>query len=87
MNGNIKTQLKRMPLEWIELIDKVIKKIEENGYPERVMPPEIVRLLIHFRPAREKLNEAFSSIIQGFQGVKKLNPEVEKYMKGVGNHE
>lgn len=81
-NGNIKTAMKRTPVEWSDLIDEVIKKIEENGYPEKLKEPEIIRLLVHFRPARSELDNAFAKIVQGFQGIQKVNPEVEKWMKG-----
>jgi len=81
-NGNIKTQLSRVPVEWDSLIRDLIRKIEENGYEHEIFSPEIVRLLIHYRPARENLNKAFEAIIKGFQGIKKVSPEVEKWMRG-----
>lgn len=81
-NGNAKTTMRRMPVEWLELLNSVIRKIEENGFPEKVFDTEIVRLLVHFNPARKHLNKALEEIIQGFQGVQKLNPEVERWMRG-----
>lgn len=82
-NGNMKTEMRKIPTEWVNLLDKVVEKIEENGYPGKIKHPEIIRLLVHYRPARDYLNKAMNIIIQGFQGIKKVNPEVEKYMKGV----
>lgn len=84
MNGNIRTEQLRMPCEWSQLINDTIKKIEENGYPQKVYLTEIMRLLIHFRPAREHVNKALEEIKNGFKGVQRVRPEVEKIMKGTG---
>ena len=85
MNGNIKTIIQKVPIEWNELLMKTIEKIEANGFPEKVFATEIVRLLVHYRPAREHLNKSFEEIIKGFQGIQKVRPEVEKIMKEM-NH-
>lgn len=81
-NGNGKTQLQRTPVEWVNLMNITIEKIEEDGYPKKLFIPEVIRLLVHYRPAREHLNKAIEEVMKGFYGVEKLNPEVEKWMKG-----
>lgn len=81
-NGNIKTKLMKTPEEWTTLMDSVIKEIEDVGYPNKVHQTEIIRLLIHFVPARKHLNEALKIIIKGFKGIEKVSPDVEKWMKG-----
>lgn len=81
-NGNIKTKLERVPLEWSKLLQEAVKQIESNGYKGKVYPTEIVRLLIHFKPARVQLNNALNEIINGFKGIEEVSPEVQRWMKG-----
>lgn len=78
----MKTQFQRIPTEWTNLVQESIKKIEENGYPKKVLPPHIIRLLIHYRPARQHLNQAFEEIIKGFEGIQEVRPEVMKWARG-----
>ena len=81
-NGNIKTKIAKIPIEWDKLISDTIRKIGEKGYKQKVYSPEIIRLLIHFNPARQHLNKALELIMEGFNGIDRVSPEVEKWMKG-----
>lgn len=81
-NGNTRTKLQRVPKEWASLVANVVKKIEENGYSKEIYYTYILRLLIHYRPARTHFNNALQEIIKGFQGINEPRPEVEKWMKG-----
>lgn len=77
-NGNQKTILTRRALEWDDFIMETIEKIREVGYPEIVKKPEIERLFLRHKCSRE-IQEA---IVNGFKGIKKVNVEVESWMKG-----
>lgn len=81
-NNNIKTQLQRVPSEWTKLLQELIQIVEDNGYERKIYHPQVIRLLIHYKPSRMYLNLAFQEIIKGFQGVKKARQEVKQWMEG-----
>lgn len=82
VNGNLKLVKVRIPLEFDKLIEKLISIVEENGYKERLKKTEVVRLLVYYNPSRKFLNKALEEIVNGFRGIEKVNPEVEKWMRG-----
>lgn len=77
----MKTQFQRIPTEWTNLVQESIKKIEENGYPNKIRQPEIVRLLLHYTPAKQHLIESFKQVIE-VVGIEERREEVKKWMKG-----
>ena len=82
-NGNLKVIKLGVPEEFDKLIEKLISIVAESGYPARLKKTEVLRLLLHYNPSRKYLNKALEEIVNGFNGIKRINPEVEKWMKGV----
>lgn len=61
-----------------EYLQRIVNKIKENGYLEKIDKIKVERLMIR-SILMEKLSQ---EIIKNFEGIKKVNPEVERWMNG-----
>lgn len=77
-NGKMKTILTRRAIEWDDFLEKIIEKIEEDGYEKKLWKPQVERLILRHIKARQIAKD----IIKGFQGVEKVREDVEVWIKG-----
>lgn len=77
-NGNMKTIHTRRAIEWDNFLERIINQIEENGYYKKLWKPQIERLILR----HAKIMQIEEDIIKGFKGIKKVNMEVETWIKG-----
>ena len=73
-----KYTLQRRSVKMDEYLQRIVNKIKENGYLEKIDKIKVERLMIR-SILMEKLSQ---EIIKNFEGIKKVNPEVERWMNG-----
>jgi len=73
-----KYTLQRRSVKMDEYLQRIVNKIKGNGYLEKIDKIKVERLMIR-SILMEKLSQ---EIIKNFEGIKKVNPEVERWMNG-----
>ena len=77
-NDKVKTVLTRRAVQWDDFLQEIIEKVEEIGYKNKLYKPELERLILR----HSAIQIVKQDIILGFNGVNKINKEVEAWMKG-----
>lgn len=77
-NDKIKTIVTRRSIDMDKFLETIIKKVKDEGCNLPLKKVHIERLLLKHRLA----NDIASDIIVGFRGIRKVNPQVENWMRG-----